>query len=289
MGVDSKLETGESLRRDYIKALHGAKRRYDDILKKKIEEAGKLHQEGWDYYKSGLTGTVDSYGRQTGYFDSNANYTFHGLPDFSDGIFTGESIVEACEEFRVANPDKKIMMLDAMGQGTVGVGIADEVVATSLIPVTNAPKEVTYFTGDALGDTVTKEVLTHLDRRAGEKFSLRFAFFRPVAGLEDYDRNLYVLHTLYQRLRDVYELMGEGGICFLQSTGPGSDIEFISKILSDPKFADTVRVDNPPRDRLALRKIKGLELPSIEDILDTHPEIVRSLLRMEEADKRYRI
>jgi hypothetical protein len=218
--------------------------------------------------------------KPSGYFHPESIDSFSGLGDF-----TAKKFIEEIERFRAQpeNKNSRVIIFDAFGQGSPFIGLADDIIATTLHKNYRPQPGVTEFNGDALSEKVSQQVFSHIRNLKESGAVLRATFFRPVAGLMWVDHNLYVYHTLYERLREIYDMTDEGGLIFVQSIGPGHDIDFLEQILSDRSMRRILTADAmPSHKRILIRKNSAMckTLPDIKEVAHKHPEIIEALLNV---------
>jgi len=283
--VERPNHINRALVRRYLERLASAKKIYEARIPEDIRILGSSPNEGWDFFGSPLVDQPEK-GRPIGYFSPNGQESFAGI-----GGFSAEKFKEEIDRFRndPANQDRKVMILDTFGQGTPFVEIADEIVATTLTKNPRTPPGVTEFNGDALSSAVSEQMFAHLRSRIREGFALRASFFRPVGGLQSVARNLYVIHTLYERLQTIYKLTDEGGLIFIQTAGSGGyDISFLKEILASEGFESIASTDAFPENlRMLLRKDSAVckSLPTVMEIAAKHPDIMKRLLNIDTSTR----
>ncbi len=274
-----------ALYNDYLERLARAKKIYEAEIAEDIRVLGSIENEGWSFYNSPLFEDEPISGRPIGYFNANNPNSFYGL-----GNFSAEKFEKEIARFHndPAHRDKKVMILDAFGQGTPFGEMADEIVATTLTKNPRNPPKVTEFNGDALSSAVSGRVFAHLRARIREGYALRATFFRPVEGLARAARNLYVIHALYEHLRTIYELTDEGGLLFIQTAGSGYDISFLNEILTSEGLESIKSTDTFPENlRMLLKKDSAVckSLPSVMEVGIRHPDIIKRLLNIDTSTR----
>lgn len=258
----------------YITQLQEAKKDYLGHIEQQMDILRAGGGERWQYYNSDIENDF------SGYFNPESSESFYGLGDFS-----AKKFIEEIERFRAQpeNKNSRVIIFDAFGQGSPFIGLADDIIATTLHKNYRPQPGVTEFNGDALSEKVSQQVFSHIRNLKESGAVLRATFFRPVAGLMWVDHNLYVYHTLYERLREIYDMTDEGGLIFVQSIGPGHDIDFLEQILSDRSMRRILTADAmPSHKRILIRKNSAMckTLPDIKEVAHKHPEIIEALLNV---------
>lgn len=179
------------------------------------------------------------------------------------------------------------MIFDAMGQGTPFVGIADEIISTTLLPNHRRIQDVTEFAGDALSGEVANRVFSHLARRIQSGAALRATFFRPLGGLEQVAHNLYVFHRLYENLLSVYELTDDGGLLFIRTAGSGFDVPFLREIFESFGLSTMLSASKFGNASVVIRKNAALaaKLPGLKEVAAKHPKMLERLLNIDSSEK----
>lgn len=297
------LENNGLLLARYRKVYQSAKDQYEQGIQRYLQSVANAGDEGHKFFGSGLVDTHHPESMMpTGYYDENALYSLASLPNFEGGHFTASQILEEARKFIESNPSAKLLMVDALGQGVIGRDIAlaldpaeekksenqrrFHTIATTLHPSDIAQPMVEEINGDALSESVSSQLIESVRQKKSEGFSLRYSWFRPVLGLVEHERNIYVLELLYRNLRELYKETDEGGYIFLQSIMSGGiDTNLLKEVFSRYQGVGLFSVDERAiSSGMVVRKIPSVpELPSLEDILAHNPDVVRRLILIAEA------